>query len=389
MGRLQYVLAFACFASSLFSRAIDPLVPLIARDLETAPERVALLSTAFALPFGLLQLAFGPIGDRVGRGGVIRVCMVLMTFGGLASAFAWGFGTLFALRVVCGVASAGIFPATIALVGDRVPLDQRQAVLSKMLAATISGTLFGAIGAGLLVDLVGWRGVFLVYAAVSTLAAAALFVVLPAERPHPDHPTAGVIEGFLSVLRNPRAKVCFTAVFFEGLAVFGLLPFVALLLEARGEGGPAIAGLVIAGFPLGGILYAAVAPRLVASLGTAGMMAGGGIVAALSLLAVAFGLPWQGDAIAFVFLGIGFYTLHNSMQVQATELSHNHRGSAIAMHGSSFMTGQALGPVIYGPGITTIGVFGTLATSALVIAVVGIACAILLGPREAATSASV
>ncbi|GGC69655.1 MFS transporter [Chelatococcus reniformis] len=388
MGRLQYILAFACFASSLFSRAIDPLVPLIARDLETAPERVALLSTAFALPFGLLQLAFGPIGDRVGREVVIRICMVAMTIGGLASAFAWGFGTLFTLRVVCGAASAGIFPATIALIGDRVALDQRQAVLSKMLAATISGTLFGAIGAGLLVDLVDWRGVFLIYTATSAVAAAALFAVLPAKQPHTDKPAAGVIEGFRSVLRNPRAKVCFIAVFLEGLAVFGLLPFVALLLEARGEGGPAIAGLVIAGFPLGGILYAAVAPRLVASLGTAGMMAGGGIVAGLSLLAVAFGLPWQGDAIAFIVLGIGFYTLHNSMQVQATELSAIHRGSAVAMHGSSFMTGQALGPVIYGPGFTTIGVFATLATSALVIAMVGIACAILLGSRAEATSAS-
>ena len=39
------------FATSLFSRAVDPIVPAIAADLGVTPERVALLSTAFALPF--------------------------------------------------------------------------------------------------------------------------------------------------------------------------------------------------------------------------------------------------------------------------------------------------------------------------------------------------
>ena len=61
---------------------------------------------------------------------------------------------------------------------------------------------------------------------------------------------------YASVFRNPRAKVCFSAVFAEGIVIFGLFPFVALLLLAGGETRASIAGIVLAGFSIGGILYA-------------------------------------------------------------------------------------------------------------------------------------
>ena len=40
----------------------------------------------------------------------------------------------------------------------------------------------------------------------------------------------GFSRGYGSVFANPRAKVCFSAVFTEGIVIFGLFPFVALLL---------------------------------------------------------------------------------------------------------------------------------------------------------------
>lgn len=382
MGRVQFFLAFACFASSMFNRVFDPLVPVLARELATSPDRVALLSTAFALPFGALQLIFGPLGDRIGRALVIRGCMLVITASGFASALAWGYDSLLVTRIVAGAASAGIFPATIALIGDRVPLEQRQGILSRMLGATIAGTLAGAIGAGLLVETLSWRGVLAVCAAFSAVGTAAILAVLPSERQRVAPAGVGLLMGFRRVFDNWKAPVCYTAVFGEGLFIFGLIPFVALLLEQRGEGGPAIAGLVLAGFPAGGILYSAVAPRLLTILGTGGMMAGGGFVACASLAVVAFGVPWQVEAGVFVMLGFGFYLLHNSMQVQATELSHQFRGSAVAMHGCSFMTGSAIGPIAYGAGLNAFGPTPTLFVAALGIAVVGTACGILLHPRR-------
>jgi hypothetical protein len=67
-------------------------------------------------------------------------------------------------------------------------------------------------------------------------------------------PFRSVPAGYRAILANPRAKVCFGAVFFEGIFIFGVFPYVALLLLTGGEARASIAGLVIAGFSLGGVL---------------------------------------------------------------------------------------------------------------------------------------
>ena len=52
---ILYLLATACFTSSMLMRVTDPLVPEIARNLGSLPATVALLGTAFALPYALGQ----------------------------------------------------------------------------------------------------------------------------------------------------------------------------------------------------------------------------------------------------------------------------------------------------------------------------------------------
>ena len=47
---------------------------------------------------------------------------------------------------------------------------------------------------------------------------------------------------------DPRAKVCFGSVFFEGIFIHGLFPYVALLLLASGQTHSSYAGVIIAGF---------------------------------------------------------------------------------------------------------------------------------------------
>ena len=152
---------------------------------------------------------------------------------------------------------------------------------------------------------------------------------------------------------NPRAKVCFSAVFVEGIVIFGLFPFVALLLLAAGEPRASIAGLVIAGFSGGGVIYALLVPRLVARWRPDQLMIGGGVdrgvLARRSWRSIS---PGRCSSRAFTLLGFGFYTLHASIQVQATELSPDARGAAMSMHSFFFFVGHASGPVLYGLGFS-------------------------------------
>ena len=61
--------ALAIFASSLFIRAVDPVIPQIAGDLELDTATVALLSTAFALPYALVQPVLECSPTRSAKGG--------------------------------------------------------------------------------------------------------------------------------------------------------------------------------------------------------------------------------------------------------------------------------------------------------------------------------
>ena len=55
------------FASTLFTRAVDPVVPKIAHDLGIDVKTAALLSTAFTFPYAFAQPALGTIGDFFGK----------------------------------------------------------------------------------------------------------------------------------------------------------------------------------------------------------------------------------------------------------------------------------------------------------------------------------
>jgi len=61
-------------------------------------------------------------------------------------------------------------------------------------------------------------------------------------------------------------------------------------------------------------------------------------------LAIALGLRHR----LFLVGGFGFYMLHNTVQVLATELAPSARGSALALFASCFFLGQGVGPALGG-----------------------------------------
>jgi MFS transporter, DHA1 family, inner membrane transport protein len=371
MNRLLNIVGIVTFATSLFTRAVDPVIPQIATSLWVDPATAALLSTAFALPYAVLQPLLGPLADVIGKARMMTICLVLLTAASVASAFAESFAVLLTLRMLSGIVSGGIFPAAMAFAADLAPIGQRQVALSRILFAGMSGNLLGASAAGIVADLIGWRGVFLLTGAIGALAlVTAIIGFRTTTVTSPRIPIKSVPAGYRTILANPRAKVCFGAVFFEGVFIFGLFPYVALLLLAGGEARASIAGFVIAGFSLGGVLYAMVVGTLLEMFGQRRIMMAGGLVAAIALSSVALHVWWPLTLLAFGLLGLGFYLLHGSIQVFMTELAPDARGSSAALHSSSFFLGQAIGPVFYGLGLAWAGQGPTLLIAAIGVALV-------------------
>jgi MFS transporter, DHA1 family, inner membrane transport protein len=385
-SRLLNIVGLIVFATSLFVRAVDPVIPKIASDLWVEAATAALLSTAFALPYAILQPLLGPVADVIGKTRLMTVCLVLLVIAAGVSAAATSFEMLLVLRVLSGVVSGGIYPVSMALVADLVPISQRQVALSRILFAGMSGNLLGATASGIVGDLVGWRGVFLVLAAVGAIVLVlALFGFrgVAATVQTPRVPLKAVPANYRAIFANPNAKVCYGAVFLEGVFIFGVFPYVALLLLAGGEARASIAGIVISGFWFGGVIYTITVGNLLEMFGQRRVMIAGGCAAALGLVGLAFGAGWPVALTAFVGLGVGFYLLHGSIQVYMTELAPHARASATALHSSSFFLGQALGPIAYGVGFGLIGAGASLGIGAIAVVLIALVVVRLLHDRAA------
>lgn len=372
MNRSLVVVGFIAFASSLSFRAIDPTVALIALDFAMEPDRAALLSTAFALPFALGQPVLGPIADAIGKTRVITACIVVLLIASLAGVAAPNFWTLAVTRVAAGLAAGGIFPSAIAMAGDLVPVERRQIALGRLLACALSGAVLGATVGGAIGDLFGWRGVLMVLSGFTTIALAGALFGFPKAPPGERLEFSSAIAGYRTIFANPLARFCYGGVFVEGACVFGLLPFVAVILHASGEERATIAGLVVAGFPVGGIILSLSMPFLLATFGQRGLMRLGGMLVGGALVAFALAGYWPADLAAFVIIGLGFYMIHTGIQFFATELAPDSRASAVALHAMFFFIGQGSGPVLYGLGMRWLGPIASIAVAACIMAALGL-----------------
>src|SRR5262249_27758119 len=154
-------------------------------------------------------------------------------------------------------------------------------------------------------DVFGWRGIFVVLGLFGLIVAVAAFFAFRNVAASPSKPfsLAAVRAGFRSVFADPRAKVCFGSVFCEAVFIHGLFPYVAILLLFTGETRASMAGIVIAAFGLGGLIYSLSVPVLVANVRERSLMLIGGAIAAVSLLLTAIYLPWYQQAPVFCMFG--------------------------------------------------------------------------------------
>jgi len=373
MRLLILILGLAGFASAFSLRATDPMLTVIAADLGVGVTEAALLSSAYTLPYAAMQLILGPVGDAIGKTRLIRLSLVILTCGVVLSAVAPGYYGVLAARVLAGAFAGGIIPAAMALIGDRVVYTERQFAISRFLLAVILGQMSGSAVAGALSEVAGWRAVFGLAAATTGVIALIAILVLRGEQ-EARHPLslADARRRYASVLANPVSIWVFATVAAEGMLFFGVFPFVAPTLAQHGAAGAFEAGVTLAAFAIGGVLYSMVVRRLLGRLGQWGMMRIGGLLGGGAYLLMAAPVPWPVVSALFLVAGFGFYMLHNTMQTQATELSATARGSALALFASSFFLGQGMGPVLYGAVAAHTGLNALFVVAGACIALLGI-----------------
>ncbi|MBP0443299.1 MFS transporter [Roseomonas sp. SSH11] len=360
--RLITLYGLAAFTTSLASRSLDPILPEIARDFAVATDAVALLASAFALPYALVQPLLGPVGDALGKRRIIAYATLLTGLALVACALTPSLGLLFVFRALAGAAAGGIYPLVIATFGDRVSQSARQVALSRLLAFSTAGQITGGVASGLIHGFVDWRGI-IAGGAVAVLAMG--FVLWRDLRREPDAPPGRLDAGsalrrYREIVALPMARRLYASVATEGLFVFGLFPYLAALIAGWGLGGAVEAGFAIGAFGASGVAYTFIAGPMLSHLGLPRMQRLAGVVVALGFLSIA-SVGWSAPLgalpviLGMFAIGLGYFTMHNSLQMRVTEIAPRARGSAVALHAFSFFVGQSLGPLLFGTLLAGLG----------------------------------
>ena len=185
-------------------------MPRIARDLGASVASVQLTLSAFAISFGILQLVYGPLSDRIGRKPLIVGGMALFGLASLACALAPSAEALTGARIVQAVgASAGPVLGR-ALIRDVHGGQGAARVLGYVMAAFGIAAIIGPFLGAMLVEGIGWQAPFYTMAGFGGLAAALCAGLLPETRPDradDSHRIAALLSDFRILLGSRRVML--------------------------------------------------------------------------------------------------------------------------------------------------------------------------------------
>ena len=348
-------LALAAFCSGMSLRVNDALLPRLAAEFAVSLAEAAQVIGFFAVAYGAAQLFFGPLGDRFGKYRVVAwaclACALASALCGLAS----GFTLLRLARVAAGICAAAIIPLSMAWIGDVIAYEQRQPVLARFLIGQILGLSAGVWLGGFAADHLSWRAPYWLLALLFSGVGAVLLALqrrLPeaarAMRHGSGSPLARIVSDFAHVLGIAWARRVLACVFLEGLLLYGPFAFIASHLHGRFGVSLSTAGSLVMLFGFGGFVYALASHRLVSLLGEIGLIRWGGAVLAGSLLLIAFAPAWGWAIPGCLGAGLGFYMLHNTLQVNATQMAPERRGPAVSAFAACFFLGQSAGVSLAG-----------------------------------------
>jgi EmrB/QacA subfamily drug resistance transporter len=180
------VVLLAAFMNQFDVTGVNVAVAPIQRDLSAGAAAGQWVLAGYALPFALLLVTGGRLGDLYGRRRIFLVGVAGFTVASLLAGLAPGAGVLIAARVLQGCAAGLMGPQVLAILQAMVPAAKRGPAMG-MYAATLGlSTVAGPILGGALVqaDLFGWgwRTIFLVNLPIGVVAMAGGAVLLRESR---------------------------------------------------------------------------------------------------------------------------------------------------------------------------------------------------------------
>ncbi|CAN7231865.1 MULTISPECIES: MFS transporter [Paraburkholderia] len=377
----------------------------LAADVGISAAAYGFGSGIFFLGYALLEVPSNLAAHRVGpRRWIARIAV---TWGILSTAmmFVQGTSSFYVLRVLLGIAEAGLFPALMYMVTLWFAPHDRPVVvgwiyiapaLALMLGSPLGGALMQLDGFG---GLHGWQWMFMIEGIPSVIVGIVLFFAMP-ERPRDARwlsaaerdvlETHAVIDvhgsaeyssaNWIAALKRPTTVLIGLIYFLNQVAFVGLYFFAPAIVHQMHVDSPLVIGFLAASVGLGFLLGVLILPRIHRRVNSdcvfLGVLTAGLVVGACVYLAVT--TPAARICLLTVTAFFGGGVLPSYWAIAMKRLQGIQAAAGLAFINTIGLIGGFVGPYLFGMAETSSGRSDAGFTVILVAAVLGLALVPLL-----------
>ncbi|WP_428950275.1 MFS transporter [Streptomyces sp. cg35] len=185
-ARLTAPLLLGSVLNPLNTTMISTALVAIGHHFGIGAADTAWLISVLYLASAVAQPVLGKLADALGPRRVFLAGLVVVCASGLVGALAPTFGWLIVSRLLLGIGTSAAYPAAMAVLRDegrRVGRRPPRPVMARLSFAALGSAAVGPTLGGLLVTVVGWRGIFAVNVPVAAVAFACALAWIPADPP--------------------------------------------------------------------------------------------------------------------------------------------------------------------------------------------------------------
>jgi len=183
--RARAILAATVLGSSMAfvdGSVVHVALPAVQERLGAGASAMQWVVNAYMLTLGALMLIGGAAGDRFGRRRVFLIGTALFGAASAACGLAPDAASLVAARALQGAAGALLVPGSLAILRAAFDGEARGRAIGTWAAFSALTTAAGPILGGWLVDLAGWRSIFIINLPLAALTVAIGLASLPESR---------------------------------------------------------------------------------------------------------------------------------------------------------------------------------------------------------------